>query len=148
MEAILRNLLIALTLAVFPAGFAQADGLPEIEVWKNPSCGCCGKWIEHLRRAGFDVVAHDTARVDAARAKLGMPNRYASCHSAKVSDYVIEGHVPADDIKRLLEEQPMAKGLAVPGMPVGSPGMEGPYSEHYQTLLIGPGGKAGVFAEH
>ena len=126
----------------------MAAGLPEIEVWKSPSCGCCAKWIEHLRQAGFDVVAHDNARVDADRAELGMPNRYASCHSAKVGDYVIEGHVPADDIKRLLKERPMAKGLAVPGMPVGSPGMEGPYSEPYKTLLIGPGGNAGVFAEH
>ena len=144
----LRTFLNALAFIVLSAGVVQAAGLPEIQVWKNPNCGCCVKWIDHLREAGFEVVAHDTGQVNAVRAKLGMPERYASCHSATVDGYAIEGHVPAADIKRLIEERPMAKGLAVPGMPVGSPGMEGPYSEPYQTLLIGPGGKAKVFAEH
>ncbi len=144
----LRTFQNALAFIVLSAGVVQAAGLPEIQVWKNPNCGCCVKWIDHLREAGFEVVAHDTGRVDAVRAKLGMPERYASCHSATVDGYAIEGHVPAADIKRLIEERPMAKGLAVPGMPVGSPGMEGPYSEPYQTLLIGPGGNAKVFAEH
>ena len=127
---------------------AMAEGLPEVEVWKDPNCGCCTKWIAHMRAAGFDVTAHDVGDINAARAQLGMPHRYASCHSARIGNYVIEGHVPADDIKRILEARPMAKGLAVPGMPMGSPGMEGPHSEPYQTLLIGPGGKARVFAEH
>lgn len=143
----MRNFLVAITVFATSA-IAHANGLPEIEVWKNPNCGCCVKWIEHLRQAGFDVVARDVRSVDSIRARLGMPDRYASCHSAKVGDYVIEGHVPAGDIKQLLEERPMAKGLAVPGMPVGSPGMEGRYSEPYQSLLIGPGGAAKVFAEH
>ena len=137
--------LIAFALSIAPS---VAQSLPEVEVWKDPNCGCCSKWITHLREAGFDVIAHDTGSVGAVRAKLGMPNRYASCHSARIGDYVIEGHVPASDIKRLLEERPLAKGLAVPGMPMGSPGMEGPRSEPYQTLLIGPGGNAKVFAEH
>ncbi|UCH49380.1 MAG: DUF411 domain-containing protein [Betaproteobacteria bacterium] len=137
--------LIAFVVAITPS---LADGLPQVEVWKDPNCGCCNKWIAHLQDAGFDVTAHNTRRVGAAREKLGMPNRYASCHVARIGDYVIEGHVPADDIKRLLEERPMAKGLAVPGMPMGSPGMEGPRSESYQTLLIGSGGNAKVFAEH
>ncbi len=125
-----------------------AGELAGIEVWKNPNCGCCVKWIEHLRQNGFDVTAHNVASVDPVRAKLGMPDRYASCHTAKVAGYVIEGHVPAADIKRLIEQRPMARGLAVPGMPVGSPGMEGPYTEPYQTLLIGLGDEAKVFAEH
>ena len=137
--------LIAFALSIAPS---VAQSLPEVEVWKDPNCGCCSKWITHLREAGFDVIAHDTGSVGAVRAKLGMPNRYASCHSARIGDYVIEGHVPASDIKRLLEERPLAKGLAVPGMPMGSPGMEGPRSEAYQTLLVGPGGKAKVFANH
>lgn len=127
---------------------ALAGELPGIEVWKNPNCGCCVKWIDHLRDNGFDVIAHNVANTDHVRAKLGMPDRYGSCHTAKVADYVIEGHVPAADVKRLIEQRPMAIGLAVPGMPVGSPGMEGSYSEPYQTLLIGPGGNAKVFAQH
>ena len=125
-----------------------AAGLPEVEVWKDPNCGCCSKWITHLRQAGFPVVAYDTSRVDIAREKLGMPRRYGACHSARVDGYAIEGHVPASDIKRLLEEKPLAVGLAVPGMPLGSPGMEASHSEPYQTLLIGNGGDARVFAEH
>ncbi len=137
--------LVAYTLLVAGAG---AAGLPEVEVWKDPNCGCCSKWITHLEQAGFPVVAHDTARVSAAREKLGMPQRYGACHSARVGGYAIEGHVPASDIKRLLSERPSAAGLAVPGMPMGSPGMEGPHSEPYQTLLIDRAGEASVFAAH
>ena len=127
---------------------ALAGELAGIEVWKNPNCGCCVKWIDHLRQNGFEVIAHNVASVDPVRARLGMPDRYASCHTAKVAGYVIEGHVPAADVKRLIEQRPKARGLAVPGMPVGSPGMEGHYSEPYQTLLIGLGDQATVFAEH
>ena len=142
------RILVALLAYGFAIGSALADGLPEVEVWKDPNCGCCVKWIDHLQQNGFEVKAHNVARVDSVRAKLGMPHRYGSCHTAKVAGYVIEGHVPAADIKHLIEQRPMARGLAVPGMPVGSPGMEGPYSEPYQTLLIGLGDKARVFAEH
>lgn len=148
MEARLKKLLIALALATTTANIAHADGLPQVEVWKSPTCGCCTKWIDHLRNAGFDVVAHNTSKVDVARTKLSLPDRYVSCHVARVGAYAIEGHVPASDIKRLLEERPMAIGLAVPGMPMGSPGMEGPRSEPYQTLLVGHGGNGKVFAEH
>ncbi|NIO41192.1 MAG: metal-binding protein [Burkholderiales bacterium] len=93
-------------------------------------------------------MEHNTRQVAAARQKLAMPQRYGACHTARVDGYVIEGHVPAADIKRLLEERPIARGLAVPGMPIGSPGMEGPNPQPYQTLLIGTGGNARVFAEH
>ena len=117
-------------------------------MWKDPNCGCCSKWIAHLEQAGFSVVGHDTARVSAVREKLGMPQRYGACHTAWVDGYVIEGHVPANDIIRLLNERPEGTGLAVPGMPAGSPGMEASYSEPYQTLLINGAGKSSVFAEH
>ena len=94
------------------------------------------------------MTAHDVGDTSTVRRALGMPDRYGGCHTAKAGEYVIEGHVPASDIKRLLSDRPMARGLAVPGMPIGSPGMEGPGAQPYQTLLIGPGGKARVFAEH
>jgi len=149
MEEMLKKFFITLTILATASGIVHArDDLPQVDVWKNPSCGCCTKWIQHLRNAGFDVVARDTNSVDVERSKLSMPDRYASCHVARVGRYVIEGHVPVNDIKRLLEERPMAVGLAVPGMPAGSPGMEGPRSEPYQTLLVGDGGNAQVFAEH
>lgn len=144
----LMRIFAGLAALIITAASPIAAELPRVEVWKNPNCGCCVKWIDHMREAGFDVIAHDVASTDPIRAKLGMPDRYASCHSARVAGYVIEGHVPAGDVKRLLEERPMAKGLAVPRMPVGSPGMEGPYSEPYQTLMIGPGGAAKVFVQH
>ena len=102
-----------------------ATARTEIRVWKDPNCGCCRDWIVHLERNGFAVVAHDTGNVSARR-RLGMPSRYGSCHTASVGGYVIEGHVPAEDIRRLLAERPAGViGLAVPGMPVGSPGMDG-----------------------
>jgi len=147
METTLRKLFAVVALACM-ATVSYAAELPEIEVWKDPNCGCCSKWVSHLRESGFRVTAHDTASVATVRAKLGMPQRYAACHSARVGKYVVEGHVPADDIKRLLAAQPDAIGLSVPGMPMGSPGMEGPYSEPYQTLLVDRSGGASVFENH
>ncbi len=96
-----------------------------IEVWKGPSCGCCNDWIKHVEANGFSVKSYDTGNHD-MRAKLGLPIRYGSCHTALIDGYVIEGHVPARDIERLLRERPNGIGLAVPAMPVGSPGMDGP----------------------
>jgi hypothetical protein len=103
---------------------ARSAAQPSVEVWKDPHCGCCREWIVHLEREGFVVVARDEGNV-AARRRLGMPAKYGSCHTATVAGYVIEGHVPAEDIRRLLARRPDAIGLAVPGMPVGSPGMDG-----------------------
>jgi hypothetical protein len=143
----MRTLLAVVALLCAITASLAAD-LPEIEVWKDPNCGCCFKWIAHLRESGFRVSAHDTASVNTARATLGMPHRYAACHSARVGQYVVEGHVPASDIKRLLKDQPEAIGLAVPGMPMGSPGMEGPYSEPFRTMLVDRSGDASVFANH
>jgi hypothetical protein len=101
------------------AAMAQAT---VVEVFKSPYCGCCGKWVEHLRQNGFEVKAHDVEDVPAVRQKLGMPDRLGSCHTAKIGGYVVEGHVPAADIQRLLKEKPKALGLSVPSMPPGSPG--------------------------
>ncbi len=132
---------------------AAASGRPEIQVFKTPTCGCCNKWIEHLQKAGFDVQATDLPDLTELKRANGVPPRISSCHTAIVEGYVIEGHVPADDIERLLAERPKVAGLAVPGMPIGSPGMESlDTSQHetYEVVAFGtedpPGGW--VFATH
>ena len=106
----------------------------EIEVYKSATCGCCKEWVKHLQANGFSVKAHDVADITAQKTANGVPAKLASCHTAKVDGYVIEGHVPASDIKRLLKERPAVSGLAVPGMPVGSPGMEQGARETYDRL--------------
>jgi len=127
-------------------GMAQTQ--PLVEVWKDPNCGCCKDWIVHLERSGFKAQSHDTGN-NAARARLGMPQKFASCHTAVVAGYVIEGHVPAREIQRLLREKPQALGLAVPGMPVGSPGMDGGIygnrKDRYEVLLVAKDGSSRVY---
>lgn len=125
-----------------------ASAADTVDVYKSPYCGCCEKWVKHLQQAGFAVRTHDVADVPAARQRLGMPERLGSCHTAKVAGYVVEGHVPAADIQRLLKEKPKAIGLAVPSMPPGSPGMESPKPVPYNTLLVQAGGATTVFAKH
>ena len=120
----------------------------QVDVYKSPYCGCCGKWVEHLRAQGFDVKTHDVADVPGQRRKLGMPEAYGSCHTAKDGNYLIEGHVPAADVQRLLREKPRAIGLAVHSMPPGSPGMESGKSMPYETLLVNADGSSRVFARH
>ncbi|MFO7188789.1 MAG: DUF411 domain-containing protein [Pseudomonadota bacterium] len=123
-------------------GAAAAQAAPVVEVYKSATCGCCKEWIRHLRENGFEVRAHDVPDPAAHRAKAGVPQALGSCHTALVEGYAIEGHVPAADIKRLLAERPKARGLAVPGMPIGAPGMEvGTNVEPYSVLLIGPDGQ-------
>ena len=142
---------IAPTLALLglvAAALAQAAPAPEIEVFKNPSCGCCGKWVEHMRQAGFRVTVQDVQDVSAKRRELGIPDRLGACHSARVGGYLLEGHVPAADVQRLLAERPAALGLAVPSMPPGSPGMEGPRAVPYDTLLVRADGSIASFARH
>jgi hypothetical protein len=127
---------------------AQADQ-PEILVYKTPTCGCCGLWVAHLRAAGFKVRTTDLEDLAPIRREWQVPPKLASCHTAKVGRYVIEGHVPAADIRRLLETQPRVDGLAVPGMPIGSPGMEqGSVVEPYDVLAFNAGGETRVFASH
>lgn len=120
-----------------------------LRVYKTPTCGCCSAWVEHVRAAGFEVVVEDANDVGPVAARLGVPDQLRSCHTAEVAGYFVEGHVPAADIRRLLAERPAATGIAVPGMPMGSPGMEqGGMREAYRTLLIERGGAVRVFAQH
>lgn len=147
-----RRTLLCLTLAAFAAPTLRATAaatLPRVEVYKTPSCGCCGDWVDHMRGAGFTVNVHDVSDTTAVRARLGMPDRYGSCHTAVVGGYVLEGHVPAQDVKRLLASRAQALGLAVPGMVAGSPGMEVPgRSDPYEVLLIDRKGSSRVFARY
>jgi hypothetical protein len=115
--------------------FAATAG-PLVEVYKSEYCGCCHEWVKHLEDSGFTVKATDVENPSDYREKFGIPKELGSCHSAKVGGYALEGHVPASEIKRLLAEKPKAKGLAVPAMPMGSPGMEGPRKDAYDVLLI------------
>ena len=120
-----------------------------IEVFKTATCGCCGAWVDHLKANGFQVKVNDVADTAISRKQLGMPEKFGSCHTARVGGYVVEGHVPALDIKRLLATRPVALGLAVPGMPVGSPGMEdGSRRDAFQVLLIDRRGQDSVFASY
>ena len=144
-RALLGSLILGLTLA---SGTALAQATTQVEVFKSPYCGCCDKWAEHLRQHGFKVIARNVDDVTATRKALGMPERYGSCHTAKVGQYLVEGHVPAADIRRLLAQAPKAIGLAAPGMPQGSPGMESPTPQAYDTLLVQSDGSARVFARH
>lgn len=129
-------------------GTLQAQTAGTVDVYKSPTCGCCVKWADHMRQAGFTVKTHDVTDIPGNRKKLGMPDKLGSCHTSKVGNYVIEGHVPATDIKRLLSEKPKALGLAVPSMPPGSPGMDIPNSPPYDTLLVQADGTTRVFAKH
>jgi hypothetical protein len=119
-----------------------------MQVWKDPTCGCCKDWIAHLEKSGFATTAIEQGN-SAARARLGMPQKFGSCHTALIQGYVIEGHVPAADIQRLLKDKPEALGLSVPGMPIGSPGMDGAAyggrRDAYQVLLIQRDGSTTVF---
>ena len=139
------------TAALHTTALGQTTSKPLAEVWKSPTCGCCNDWIKHLQDNGFDVKTHDVteAAKSALRSKLGMAEKFGSCHTALVSGYVVEGHVPAKDIRRLLKERPRAIGLSVPGMPVGSPGMDGPvYGGHkdaYAVLLVQRDGSSSVY---
>ena len=136
-----RDALIGLTAIALLAGDRKslATG-PTIIVTKDPTCGCCSGWVEHLRKAGYAVEVRDVPDINRVKVRLGVPSDLAACHTAEVSGYVIEGHVPASVLRRFLDEKPNAKGLAVPGMPVGSPGMEVADTppEEYDVILFGP----------
>ncbi|MFN3493882.1 MAG: DUF411 domain-containing protein [Hydrogenophaga sp.] len=131
-------------------GIAQPTS-PLVEVWKDPQCGCCNDWMRHLEANGFRVQAFDSGNVG-MRQRLGMPQALGSCHTARVGGYVVEGHVPAADIQRLLRERPAALGLSVPRMPVGSPGMDGPEygnrRDPYDVLLVQRDGSTRVYASY
>lgn len=130
-------LTLAASVAAGVATAASAAPKPAIHVSKDPNCGCCTGWVQHLRNNGFTATVVDTKDMPAVKTRLGVPEELASCHTAEIAGYVIEGHVPAQAINRLLAERPDARGLAVPGMPIGSPGMEGGRPEVYEVILFG-----------
>ena len=134
------------TLAASPAR-TVADALPKALVYKTPSCGCCSLWVDHMREAGFEVDARDLNDIIPVKIDAGVPPRMSSCHTTLIDGYVVEGHIPAEHVKRLLEERPDVVGIAVPGMPIGSPGMEGIGARPYQVLSWDRQGNVEVYAE-
>ena len=140
---------LALTTAATPsASDSAAPKKPVITVYKDPNCGCCKNWVEHLIKHGYTVSTKDTRGMNEIKRTLGVPPKVEACHTGLVNGYLIEGHVPAADIDRLLKQKPRVAGLAVPGMPMGSPGMEGPRTQHYEVLSFERNGKTRVFASH
>ena len=144
-----KAFLPALLLAAVAQTSWAADTLPAVEVYKSPTCGCCKDWIKHLEADGFRVVAHDTDYVVRHKYRVGVPPGHGSCHTAEVGGYFVEGHVPARDIRRMLKERPRARGLTVPGMPMGSPGMEqGGRKDAYEVLLVNRDGSTRTYARY
>ena len=140
---------ILISIAAAAAFLSTAANATQLTVLKSPYCGCCAKWVEHARAHGFTVKVVEVPDIMAVKGKHGVPMKLASCHTTLVGGYVVEGHVPAADIKKLLAAKPKAKGIAVPGMPMGSPGMEhGDHREPYQTILFTADGRTQVFARH
>lgn len=140
--------LVAAISAQSPAPPART-ARPVVTVYKDPNCGCCRSWIEHLKQHGFDVVAHDTPDMSGPKATAHVPQKLYSCHTAFVGGYAIEGHVPAADIQRLLKEKPRIAGLSAPGMPTGAPGMEvGKIKDKYDVIAFTRDGRTSVFAHH
>lgn len=145
----------ALALGAFVTGLpgwvAARASMPSVEVWKSPTCGCCKDWVTHMQDNGFRVTVNDSGNTN-ARARVGIPQKLGSCHTAVVAGYAIEGHVPAGDIRRLLSEKPKAIGLAVPGMPIGSPGMDGAEyggrKDAYEVLLVQRNGTTSVYRRY
>jgi hypothetical protein len=144
----LLTLPLLFSLAFIDTGCTKSEaGTPEVIVYKSPTCGCCGKWVDHMREAGFEVTTTDVDDVTPIKRKYGLPPGLGSCHTAVVGGYVVEGHVPAEEVKRLLEEQPDVAGIAVPGMPIGSPGMEqGDRVDSYEIVTFDKDGNTTVFA--
>jgi len=149
-QNVIARISVALVTTITLAGIgvaAQAK-LPTVVVYKTPTCGCCAKWVEHLQTAGFTVETQHRDDLSSIRQTNKVPAAVTACHTALVGSYVVEGHVPADDVKRLLAEKPKVKGIAVAGMPAGSPGMESPSPQKYNTVAFTEDGKTTVFAKH
>ncbi len=142
-------LLSALTAPTAAVAAEFEQPLPELTVYRSPTCRCCGHWVDHMKAAGFEVQDVVTEDMAALKAQYGVPEDAASCHTATVAGYVIEGHVPAADVQRLLSEQPNVLGIAAPGMPMGSPGMEmGDRVDSYTVVSFSQTGDTATFAEH
>jgi hypothetical protein len=142
-----RGILLGSAACLLPSA-ALAAAEPLVTVHRDPNCGCCSGWVQHLQKAGFPTKVLDAKDLDAVKTRLGVPDDLAACHTAEVAGYVIEGHVPPVALKRLLAEKPDATGLAVPGMPIGSPGMEGGSAEKYEVVLFGPSGRRSYMRFH
>lgn len=146
-----RRFALALLAGGLAPAWLRAAPAPSIEVFKSPTCGCCGDWVRHLQANGFLVQVRDVGNA-AARERMKVPMRLGSCHTGVIAGYAVEGHVPAQDVHRLLRERPDAIGLTVPGMPVGSPGMDGPEyggrRDPYDVLLIARDGSTRVFSSY
>ena len=142
---VIRAAVAALAMLVLLPAMAAAA---EVTVYKSPYCGCCGAWVDHMKAGGHTVKTIEMEDLTGIKKMTGVGDHLQSCHTAVVDGYVIEGHVPAADVARLLTEKPKARGLAVPGMPVGSPGMEGPNPEAYDVLLFQADGTAAVYGRH
>jgi hypothetical protein len=146
--AIIFTLFAITSAIVFVMLNSQTVVAEEITVYKSPTCGCCNKWVDHLKDSGFEVKSYNRNDMPQVKQQLGVAPPLQSCHTAIINGYVIEGHVPATDIQRLLSEKPAIHGLTVPGMPMGSPGMEGPRKDRYDVLAIDKQGKTTVFSQH
>lgn len=143
-----RMLLQTILASALGVPLAASAAAPVIEVFKSESCGCCTEWVKHLEANGFTVKAKNVPNPSDYREKFGIPQEFGSCHTGLVQGYALEGHVPAAEIKRLLAEKPKAKGLAVPAMPMGSPGMEGPRKDAYDVLLVGTDGRHSTYKHY
>jgi hypothetical protein len=143
-----KTFLQAILLAPLAATFRLRAAAPHMEVLKTPTCGCCGKWVEHMRANGFDLKVQEVESTAEARRKHGVPDSLMSCHTGVVEGYSIEGHVPASDVLRLLKEKPKAKGLALPGMPSGSPGMEGMGGQEFAVMIFDEKGNSSIYKKH
>ncbi len=144
----MRKSVIGLMAGIWMFSSAFAADLPKVDVYKSPSCTCCAKWAAHLEEHGFSVATHNEGNMNAIKKKFGVPATKASCHTAVVGDYIIEGHVPAEDILELLKQKAPVAGLTVPGMPLGSPGMEAPRGQPYVVYTFDKDGNTEPFAEH
>jgi len=153
-RALLATAATLIGASALPPAFGRPPDKTLIEVWKSPTCGCCHDWVSHLQANGYVVKTYDISEAakNRQRTQLGLAEKYGSCHTALVGGYVLEGHVPAREIQRLLKERPKALGLAVPGMPVGSPGMDGPAyggrQDRYAVLLVQRDGSAAVYQSY
>jgi hypothetical protein len=145
-RAALGGLVVAPWTGATLAAAGRDDQTRAMTVYKSATCGCCSAWVEHVQRAGFTCTVRDLPDLTEVKASFGIPRALESCHTAQIGGYLIEGHVPADLIQKLLREKPTGRGLAVPGMPIGSPGMEGGTPERYQVLLFDKAGTTRVFA--
>lgn len=154
MKTALKVTALLATVAALGAGALAADSrkatppADEIMVYKTPTCGCCGKWVEHMKANGFTATVKDTVDLAPIKARLGVPASMQSCHTTVVNGYVVEGHVPAETVRKLLKERPPVVGIAAPGMPRGSPGMEGPVKDRFDVVTFDRSGHSRVYTSH